>query len=41
MKEARLGFSRRAREDLLAIWDYIAIDSPVVADRVFDRIEAR
>lgn len=29
-----------AEEDLLAIWEYIAADSPAAADRVLDRIAA-
>jgi toxin ParE1/3/4 len=33
-------FTRRAPEDLLDIWLYIAPQNPVAADRVFDRIEA-
>ena len=38
MSEVR--FSRRAREDLLDIWLYIARqNSEAAADRVFDRIE--
>lgn len=36
----KVRFTRRAREDLLDIWLYIAPrDSEAVADRVFDRIE--
>jgi toxin ParE1/3/4 len=37
---SRVRFTRRAREDLLDIWLYIAPQNPVAADRVFDRIEA-
>ncbi|MDQ0396470.1 type II toxin-antitoxin system RelE/ParE family toxin [Labrys monachus] len=32
-------FTRRAREDLLNIWVYIANQNPLAADRVYDRIE--
>jgi len=31
--------SRRAREDMLDIWTYIAAENPAAADRIFDRIE--
>jgi toxin ParE1/3/4 len=31
----------RADEDLIAIWNYIAVENPVAADRVLDAIEAR
>jgi toxin ParE1/3/4 len=37
---SRVRFTRRAREDLLDIWLYIASqNSEAVADRVYDRIE--
>lgn len=32
-------YTRRAREDLLDIWAYIAADNPTAADRVYDRID--
>jgi toxin ParE1/3/4 len=38
---SRLGFTRRAREDLLDIWLYIEPRNPHVADQVYDRIEKR
>ena len=37
MRQVR--FTRRARQDLLDIWLYIAPQNPVAADRVFDRTE--
>jgi toxin ParE1/3/4 len=37
---SQVRFTRRARQDLLDIWLYIAPQNPVAADRVFDRIEA-
>jgi toxin ParE1/3/4 len=37
---SQVRFTRRARQDLLDIWLYIAPRNPVAADRVFDRIEA-
>ena len=41
MSEVRLRYTRRAREDLLDIWRFLAREaSTAVADRVFDRIEA-
>ena len=33
--------SRRALKDLDEIWDYIARDNPVMADRVLDKMEAK
>jgi toxin ParE1/3/4 len=33
--------TRQARQDLLEIWEWIALDDPVTADRVYDAIEAR
>jgi toxin ParE1/3/4 len=33
--------TRRADEDLIEIWSWIAADSPAAADRVLDAIEAR
>jgi toxin ParE1/3/4 len=33
--------SNQARQDLIAIWEYIADDSPVAADRLLDTLEAR
>ncbi|GAB4419881.1 MAG: type II toxin-antitoxin system RelE/ParE family toxin [Bryobacter sp.] len=35
---ARFDLTEAAEEDLLAIWDYLAGDSPVAADRVLDQI---
>ena len=35
----RVRFTQRAREDLLGIWLYIAPQSPLIADQVYDRIE--
>lgn len=37
MKSVR--YTRRAREDLLDIWVYIALQTPVAADDFYDRIE--
>ena len=37
----KVHYTRRAREDLLEIWEWIASDSPGGADRVYDAIEAR
>ena len=37
----KVRYTSRAREDLLKIWEWIAPDSPVIADRVYDAIEAR
>jgi toxin ParE1/3/4 len=34
-------YTRRAREDLLDIWIYVAPRNPLAADRIFDLIEAR
>lgn len=34
-------FTRRAREDLIDIWLYIAERNPKIADTIYDRIEAR
>jgi toxin ParE1/3/4 len=31
--------SRRAREDILDVWTYIAAENPSAADRILDRIE--
>ena len=39
MRVTRLRFTRRAREDLLDIWLYIAPRCPLIADQVYDRIE--
>jgi toxin ParE1/3/4 len=36
-----LARTKRADEDLIEIWAYIAADSPSAADRVLDAIEAR
>jgi toxin ParE1/3/4 len=36
---SKVRFTRRAREDLLDIWLYIAVQSPATADKVYDRIE--
>jgi toxin ParE1/3/4 len=38
---AKVRYTRRAREDLLEIWVWIASDSPATADRVYDAIEKR
>lgn len=35
----RVVFSRQAREELIAIWSYIAKDDEAAADRVLDRLE--
>jgi len=41
-KEARARFTRRAREDLLDIWLYVAPrSSEALADQIYDRIEER
>lgn len=37
----RVIHTRRAREDLLSIWSYIAADSPAAADRLLDAIDHR
>ena len=37
----KVRYTRRAREDLLEIWEWIASDSPSIADRVYDVIEVR
>lgn len=37
---ARLVRSRRARQDLIDIWTFVAADSPVAADRLLDRVDA-
>jgi toxin ParE1/3/4 len=34
-------YTRRAREDLLEIWEWLASDGPATADRVYDAIEKR
>jgi len=34
-------YSRQAREDILSIWQLIALSSPQTADRVLDHIEER
>jgi toxin ParE1/3/4 len=39
VRVTRLRFTRRAREDLLDIWLYIAPRRPLIADQVYDRIE--
>lgn len=36
---ARVIHTRKAREDLIAIWSYIAADNPAAADRVLDAID--
>jgi toxin ParE1/3/4 len=33
--------SNQARQDLIAIWDYIADDNPSAADRLLDTLEER
>ena len=37
----KVRYTRRAREDLLEIWEWIASDSPGIADQVCDAIEKR
>ncbi|MEQ9588055.1 MAG: type II toxin-antitoxin system RelE/ParE family toxin [Parvibaculaceae bacterium] len=37
---SRLKISEQAMADLDGIWDYIADDNPVAADRLLDRINA-
>ena len=37
----KVRYTRRAQHDLLEIWEWIALDSPAIADRVYDVIEAR
>jgi toxin ParE1/3/4 len=37
----KVRYTRRAREDLLEIWGWIASDNPKIADRVYDAIEKR
>ena len=32
-------YTRRAREDLLDIWVYIARQNPAAADQIYDRVE--
>jgi toxin ParE1/3/4 len=32
-------FTRAAREDLIDIWTHVAMDDPVAADRVLDRLD--
>lgn len=36
---AALLFTNKARQDLLDIWRYIAVQNPIIADKVFDRLE--
>jgi toxin ParE1/3/4 len=38
---SRVLVTRRGREDMLAIWAYIAADDPAAADRVLDAIDRR
>lgn len=33
--------SKQARQDLIAIWEYIADDNPASADRLLDTLDAR
>jgi toxin ParE1/3/4 len=33
--------SKQARQDLIAIWEYIAEDNPASADRLLDTLDAR
>ena len=33
--------TRQAESDLVSIWEYIAADNPVAADRLIDRIEEK
>jgi toxin ParE1/3/4 len=37
----KVRYTRRARRDLLEIWEWIASDNPSIADRVYDAIEVR
>jgi toxin ParE1/3/4 len=37
----KLRFTRRARDDLLDIWAYIAANNPAAADRFYDRIDEK
>jgi toxin ParE1/3/4 len=37
----KVRYTRRAREDLLEIWEWIAPDKPATADRVCDAIKKR
>ncbi len=37
----KIHYMRRAREDLLEIWEWVAHENPVIADRVYEWIEAR
>ena len=37
----RLVRSPRAREDLIELWTYIAMDDPAAADRLLDAIEEK
>lgn len=32
--------SRRARQDLIEIWNHVAADDPAAADRLLDRLDA-
>jgi len=41
MKRRQVVWSGGARDDLLAIVDYISHDNPMNAERVLDRLEAR
>jgi toxin ParE1/3/4 len=37
----KVRYTRRARADLLEIWEWIASEKPATADRVYDAIEKR
>jgi len=37
----KVRYTRRAREDLLEIWEWIASDRPEIADRVYETIQKR
>ena len=41
MSRWRIKRTRRAENDLIDIWSYVAQDSVAAADRLLDRIEAR
>jgi toxin ParE1/3/4 len=38
---AEVTLTQQAREDLMAIWAYVADDNPSAADRVLDTLDAR
>jgi toxin ParE1/3/4 len=41
MRPVAVTRTSRAEDDLIEIWLYVAQDSPVAADRLLDRIDAR